>query len=116
MGSGEDDRTESIYGTWIGTDGPWIGDVIDSDGDGIDDRWQSGPGEPSQQPGSAQGTSTASTNNPAWMDFGGGFERLFTAKEGGVVNKYQTGGFVRKPQVISDPTAAPASQRSDDVN
>ena len=109
---------ETQYGGWIGRDEAlmYTTDFIDSDGDGIDDRWQSGPGEPSQQPGSAQGTSTASTNNPAWMDFGGGFERLFTAKEGGVVNKYQTGGFVRKPQVISDPTAAPASQRADDVN
>jgi len=83
---------ETKYGQWIGTDETeaYSTDFIDSDGDGVDDRWQSGPGEPSQKPGESQGTSTAATNNPAWMDFSGGFERLFTAKEGGIV------GFMEK--------------------
>lgn len=39
----------SQYGIWIGTSGGTTGEVVDTDGDGIDDRWQTGPGQPSQQ-------------------------------------------------------------------
>ena len=46
------DMGRSPYGGWIGSDPnqPRTGDVIDSDGDGIDDRWQTGPGTPYQGP------------------------------------------------------------------
>ena len=41
---------DNIYGSRIGVIGPVTGDFRDSDGDGIDDRWQTGPGMPSQNP------------------------------------------------------------------
>tara|TARA_Y100000401_G_C8324023_1_gene227068 strand:- start:2167 stop:3510 length:1344 start_codon:yes stop_codon:yes gene_type:complete len=46
------DSPSSQYGLWIGRDESlmYTTDFIDSDGDGIDDRWQTGPGQPSQQP------------------------------------------------------------------
>jgi len=37
---------QSTYGKWIGYDGPRTCDFQDSDGDGIDDRYQPGPGQP----------------------------------------------------------------------
>jgi hypothetical protein len=39
---------DNIYGSRIGVTGPVTGDFIDSDGDGIDDRYQTGPGTPYQ--------------------------------------------------------------------
>ena len=105
----EDDRTESIYGTWIGTDGPWIGDVIDSDGDGIDDRWQSGPGEPSQKPDSEQGTSAAD-DNPAWWNFKL-FETIFSPFS---ALKYQEGDVVQnKPEDIAVNTVRKLLEQSE---
>jgi len=43
---------QSPYGGWIGRDESkmYTADFIDNDGDGIDDRWQTGPGMPSQNP------------------------------------------------------------------
>ncbi len=44
---------QSPYGGWIGTEGPRGPSpavLIDSDGDGIDDRWQTGPGTPNMNP------------------------------------------------------------------
>ena len=38
----------SIYGAFIGKPGPFIGNFIDQDGDGVDDRFQTGPGQPRQ--------------------------------------------------------------------
>jgi hypothetical protein len=38
------------YGLFIGKPGPFIGNFVDSDGDGVDDRFQTGPGQPSSQP------------------------------------------------------------------
>jgi len=38
------------YGLFIGKPGPFIGNFVDSDGDGVDDRFQTGPGQPSNQP------------------------------------------------------------------
>ena len=38
----------SQYGIFIGKPGPFTADFIDSDGDGIDDRFQTGPGQPRQ--------------------------------------------------------------------
>ena len=38
------------YGAFIGKPGPFIGNFVDSDGDGVDDRFQTGPGQPSSQP------------------------------------------------------------------
>jgi len=40
---------DSIYGSGIGVTGPVTGDFIDSDGDGVDDRYQMGPGQPDQR-------------------------------------------------------------------
>ena len=37
------------YGAFIGKPGPFIANFVDSDGDGVDDRFQSGPGQPSSQ-------------------------------------------------------------------
>tara|TARA_R100000781_G_scaffold112483_1_gene79748 strand:- start:846 stop:2096 length:1251 start_codon:yes stop_codon:yes gene_type:complete len=37
------------WGSRIGTEGPWTTDVVDTDGDGVDDRWQEGPGKPQQR-------------------------------------------------------------------
>ena len=36
------------YGAFIGRPGPFIGNFVDTDGDGIDDRFQTGPGQPRQ--------------------------------------------------------------------
>jgi len=36
----------SQYGIFIGKPGPFIGNFVDTDGDGIDDRFQTGPGQP----------------------------------------------------------------------
>ena len=43
---------ESKYGRWIGRDPnmAYTTDFIDNDGDGIDDRWQTGPGMPNMNP------------------------------------------------------------------
>ena len=43
---------QSPYGGWIGRDESqmYTGDVIDSDRDGVDDRWQTGPGAPNMNP------------------------------------------------------------------
>lgn len=41
------------YGRWVGSDPTksyYTMDVQDRDGDGVDDRWQSGPGRPNQKP------------------------------------------------------------------
>ena len=38
----------SQYGIFIGKPGPFIGNFVDTDGDGIDDRFQTGPGQPRQ--------------------------------------------------------------------
>ena len=39
--------TNNQFGNWIGTeDMIHTSDFVDTDGDGIDDRWQAGPGEP----------------------------------------------------------------------
>ena len=40
----------SIYGSFIGKPGPFTKDFIDQDGDGVDDRFQSGPGKPKAPP------------------------------------------------------------------
>ena len=40
----------SIYGSFIGKPGPFIANFVDQDGDGVDDRFQSGPGQPSNIP------------------------------------------------------------------
>ena len=37
------------FGAFIGKPGPFIANFVDSDGDGVDDRFQSGPGQPSSQ-------------------------------------------------------------------
>ena len=43
---------QSPYGGWIGEeDMAHTGDFVDSDGDGVDDRYQTGPGQPNQGPG-----------------------------------------------------------------
>ena len=40
-------QAEHPWGAWIGTEGqPHTADFVDSDGDGVDDRWQTGPGVP----------------------------------------------------------------------
>jgi hypothetical protein len=39
-----------LFGSLIGTPSPWPSDFVDSDGDKIDDRWQPGPFQPSEQP------------------------------------------------------------------
>lgn len=39
------DMDMSIYGSRIGQEGPFTADFIDQDGDGSDDRYQSGPGQ-----------------------------------------------------------------------
>jgi len=38
----------SQYGMFIGKPGPFIGNFVDTDGDGVDDRFQTGPGQPRQ--------------------------------------------------------------------
>ena len=38
------------FGAFIGKPGPFIANFVDSDGDGVDDRFKSGPGQPSSQP------------------------------------------------------------------
>ena len=40
----------SIYGSFIGKPGPFTADFVDQDGDGVDDRFQSGPGKPKAPP------------------------------------------------------------------
>ena len=40
----------SIYGSFIGKPGPFTADFVDQDGDGVDDRFQSGPGEAKAPP------------------------------------------------------------------
>ena len=45
------DMTDTNWGKWIGYEGPKTMDFIDSDGDGVDDRMQTGPGTPNQGPG-----------------------------------------------------------------
>jgi hypothetical protein len=40
----------NIYGSFIGKPGPFTADFIDQDGDGVDDRFQSGPGKPKAPP------------------------------------------------------------------
>ena len=40
----------SIYGSFIGKPGPFTADFIDQDQDGVDDRFQSGPGEAQAPP------------------------------------------------------------------
>ena len=40
----------SIYGSFIGKPGPFIANFVDQDGDGVDDRFQSGPGEAKAPP------------------------------------------------------------------
>lgn len=46
----ETDTSSGQFGDWIGTeDMIHTGDFVDTDGDGIDDRWQSGPGQPSSR-------------------------------------------------------------------
>ena len=57
-GGGMEDAAQSVinqqhpWGAWIGMDpnAPRTGDFRDSDGDGIDDRYQTGPGAPYQGP------------------------------------------------------------------
>ena len=43
-------QTEHPWGAWIGLDPtqPRTADWVDSDGDGVDDRYQTGPGTPGQ--------------------------------------------------------------------
>ena len=61
------DSPGSQYGLWIGTDDmAHTGDFVDSDGDGIDDRWQTGPGQPSQQQGAGDSTEDESALNDAY--------------------------------------------------
>ena len=61
------DSPGSQYGLWIGTDDmAHTGDFVDSDGDGIDDRWQTGPGQPSQQTTTTETEETASNDYPWW--------------------------------------------------
>jgi hypothetical protein len=36
------------FGAFIGKPGPFIGNFVDTDGDGVDDRFQTGPGQPRQ--------------------------------------------------------------------
>ena len=43
------DMTDTNWGKWIGYEGPKTMDFIDSDGDGVDDRYQTGPGTPNQE-------------------------------------------------------------------
>ena len=43
----QNETPASQYGAFIGQTGPFIGNFVDSDGDGIDDRFQTGPGLPS---------------------------------------------------------------------
>ena len=44
------DMDMSIYGSFIGKPGPFTADFIDQDQDGVDDRFQSGPGEAQAPP------------------------------------------------------------------
>jgi len=44
------DMDMSIYGSFIGKPGPFTADFIDQDQDGVDDRFQSGPGEAKAPP------------------------------------------------------------------
>ena len=41
----------SIYGSRIGQEGPFTADFVDQDGDGADDRYQSGPGKVGKEQG-----------------------------------------------------------------
>lgn len=51
------------YGGRIGTTGPWTMEVgADADGDGIEDWWQTGPGQRSQQPRSPVGMDVVNPN------------------------------------------------------
>lgn len=43
-------RPAAPYGERIGKTGPSLGNFIDVDGDGVDDRYQTGPGAPKQSP------------------------------------------------------------------
>lgn len=47
-------RPAAPYGERIGKTGPSLGNFIDVDGDGVDDRYQTGPGAPKQGPSMPQ--------------------------------------------------------------
>ena len=62
----------SIYGSFIGKPGPFTKDFIDQDGDGVDDRLQSGPGEakaPPYSPPKQPVNILPSTGLPAIADY-----------------------------------------------
>jgi len=51
--------TMDHWGSRIGVTGPVTGDFIDSDGDGVDDRYQTGPGQPHWRGGAGSGVENA---------------------------------------------------------
>ena len=62
----------NIYGSFIGKPGPFTKDFIDQDGDGVDDRLQSGPGEakaPPYSPPKQPANILPSTGLPAIADY-----------------------------------------------
>jgi len=62
----------SIYGSFIGKPGPFTADFVDQDGDGVDDRFQSGPGEakaPPYSPPKQPANILPSTGLPAIADY-----------------------------------------------
>jgi hypothetical protein len=62
----------SIYGSFIGKPGPFIANFVDQDGDGVDDRFQSGPGEakaPPYSPPKQPVNILPSTGLPAIADY-----------------------------------------------
>ena len=72
---------QSPYGGWIGTeDQMHTGDWVDRDGDGVDDRWQTGPGQPNQGPGQGADLKMPGFGpiNPPDMPGGPGFPHPIT--------------------------------------
>ena len=70
------DMDMSIYGSFIGKPGPFTADFIDQDQDGVDDRFQSGPGEakappysPPKQPFEITAPQFKTVNLPALTDY-----------------------------------------------
>jgi hypothetical protein len=80
--------TGTPYGEWIGIDpaGPRIQDFQDRDGDGVDDRYQSGPGAPSQRrlPAGGGGSSGGSRYSPEDIAYIQAQQRMLQEGRGGV--------------------------------
>ena len=95
----------SQYGTFIGQPGPFIADFVDSDGDGVDDRFQTGPGQPSSQPKSEypKGYGEFLLNPPAPVRPGFPTQPGFPDADGdGVDDRYQAGPGIPRPGIRPD--------------